>query len=118
MVVFVDDYRLSWQGDTIESYVDFHMDRLFGTPSEQSLLETAGNYIGIDIDASPNHLEMSNTKTRESMRALLNEYDLPVLEVSTPFRRMPRHWCTLRYPMTIPLFPLSTAGASSAAVPG
>ena len=84
VVVFVDDSRLSWRGVTIEAYVDFHMERVFGTPSAQSLLETVGNYIGIDIDASPDHLEMSNTKTREAMRALLDEYDLPVLDVSTP----------------------------------
>ena len=49
VVVFVDDSRLSWRGKTIEAYVDFHMERVFGTPSAQSLLETVGNYIGIDI---------------------------------------------------------------------
>ena len=27
---------------------------------------------------------MSNTKTRDAMRAILEEYDLPVLDVSTP----------------------------------
>ena len=43
VVVFVDDSRLSWRGATIEAYVDFHMERVFGTPSAQSLLETVGN---------------------------------------------------------------------------
>ena len=84
VVVFVDDSRLSWQGKTIEEYVDYHMGRVFGTPSLQSQAEVIGNYIGIDIDASPGHLTMPNTKTNESMRALLDEYNLPVLEVSTP----------------------------------
>ena len=84
VVVFVDDSRLSWRGLTIEAYVDFHMERVFGTPSAQALLETVGNYVGIDIDASPDHLSMSNTKTRDAMRAILEEYDLPVLDVSTP----------------------------------
>ena len=80
----MDDSRLSWQGETIESYVDYHMDRVFGTPSLQSQEEVIDNYIGIDIDASPNHLTMSNTKTHELMRALLDEYNLPVLDMFTP----------------------------------
>ena len=108
VVVFVDDSPLSWRGATIEAYVDFHMERVFGTPSAQSLLETVGNYIGIDIDASPNHLEMSNTKTCEAMRALLEEYNLPVLEVSTPLppdaNWTPSGWYTPRYLTTTPLF--------------
>ena len=84
VVVFVVDLRLSWKSKTIDGYVDFHMDRVLGEPDPQSLMEVVGNYIGIDIDASEDHLAMSNTKTRFALRALLDEYNLPLLDVDTP----------------------------------
>ena len=60
------------------------MDSVFGELDPQSVLEVVGNYIGIDVNASENHLTMSNTKKRMAQRALLDEYDLPLFDVNTP----------------------------------
>ena len=81
IVVFVDDGRLGWSGDSICTFFDYHFDRVFGAPDEQSVLETMGNYIGIDVVADEDSMTLTCDKTRANLKGLMEANGLELLDV-------------------------------------